>query len=145
MGEPRIRAGHMVGTVLARAGHRRASRKSLPRGSPRLRVRRPRDRAEVLHDRSGYRWEELRRAARAHPCRLCGGRVEHAFVDLGISPLCESFLSPNQLGAMEPYFPLRVGVCSDCFLVQLNEHVRPEHIVNEYAYFSSYSTTWVAQ
>ena len=82
--------------------------------------------------------------AGAHPCRLCGGHVEHTFVDLGMSPLCESFLRPDQLDAMEPYFPLRVGVCGDCFLVQLNEYVRPEHIFNEYAYFSSYSTSWVA-
>ena len=52
--------------------------------------------------------------------------------------------SPDQLDAMEPYFPLRAGVCGDCFLVQLNEYVRPEHIFNEYAYFSSYSTSWVA-
>ncbi len=82
--------------------------------------------------------------AGAHPCRLCGGHVEHTFVDLGMSPLCESFLRPDQLDAMEPYFPLRAGVCGDCFLVQLNEYVRPEHIFNEYAYFSSYSTSWVA-
>ena len=82
--------------------------------------------------------------AGAHPCRLCGGHVEHTFVDLGMSPLCESFLRPDQLDAMEPYFPLRVGVCRDCFLIQLNEYVRPEHIFSEYAYFSSYSTSWVA-
>jgi hypothetical protein len=82
--------------------------------------------------------------AGAHPCRLCGGHVAHTFVDLGMSPLCESFLLHDQLDAMELYFPLRAGVCSDCFLVQLNEYVRPEHIFNEYAYFSSYSTSWVA-
>ena len=82
--------------------------------------------------------------AGTHSCRLCGGHVEHTFVDLGMSPLCESFLLPDQLDAMEPYFPLCAGVCGDCFLVQLNEYVRPEQIFNEYAYFSSYSTTWVA-
>lgn len=81
---------------------------------------------------------------RAPRCRLCGSQVEHTFVDLGMSPLCESFLLPDQLDAMEPYFPLRAGVCGECFLVQLNEYVRPEHIFGEYAYFSSYSTTWVA-
>ena len=88
--------------------------------------------------------EEKAARAGAHSCRLCGGHVEHTFVDLGMSPLCESFLLPDQLDAMEPYFPLRAVVCGDCFLVQLNEYVRPEHIFNEYAYFSSYSTTWVA-
>ena len=82
--------------------------------------------------------------AGAHPCRLCGSHVAHTFVDLGMSPLCESFLLPDQLDAMEPYFPLRAGVCGECFLVQLNEYVRPQHIFNEYAYFSSYSTSWVA-
>jgi hypothetical protein len=82
--------------------------------------------------------------ARAHQCRLCGANVEHTFVDLGMSPLCESFLLPHQLDAMEPYYPLRAGVCSGCFLVQLSEYVRPEYIFNEYAYFSSYSSTWVA-
>ena len=82
------------------------------------------------------------RAARA--CRLCGAGLEHTFVDLGMSPLCESYLAPGQLDAMEPYFPLRVLVCGTCFLVQLGEYVTPEHIFREYAYFSSYSTTWVA-
>jgi SAM-dependent methyltransferase len=80
----------------------------------------------------------------AGPCRLCGAELEHTFVDLGMSPLCESFLAAGQLDAMEPYFPLRVLVCGTCFLVQLGEYVSPEHIFREYAYFSSYSTTWVA-
>src|ERR1019366_640587 len=77
-------------------------------------------------------------------CRLCGGRLEHTFVDLGVSPLCESFLAAGQLDAMEPFFPLHVLVCGTCFLVQLREYVSPEHIFTEYAYFSSYSTSWVA-
>jgi SAM-dependent methyltransferase len=77
-------------------------------------------------------------------CRLCGGGLEHTFVDLGMSPLCESYLAPGQLDAMEPYFPLHVLVCGTCFLVQLKEYVSPESIFREYAYFSSYSTTWVA-
>jgi SAM-dependent methyltransferase len=85
-------------------------------------------------------------AARGHAaggCRLCGGGLEHTF-DLGMSPLCESFLAPPQLDAMEPYFPLHVLVCGSCFLVQLKEYVSPESIFREYAYFSSYSTSWVA-
>ncbi len=77
-------------------------------------------------------------------CRLCGTGLEHTFVDLGMSPLCESFLAPDQLDAMEPYFPLHALVCGECFLVQLKEYVSPEHIFREYAYFSSYSTSWVA-
>ena len=77
-------------------------------------------------------------------CRLCGVDLEHTFVDLGMSPLCESFLARDQLDAMEPYFPLHVLVCGACFLVQLKQYVSPESIFREYAYFSSYSTTWVA-
>jgi SAM-dependent methyltransferase len=77
-------------------------------------------------------------------CRLCGGGLEHSFVDLGMSPLCESFLAPAQLDIMEPYFPLHALVCGQCFLVQLKEYVSPEQIFGEYAYFSSYSTSWVA-
>jgi SAM-dependent methyltransferase len=77
-------------------------------------------------------------------CRLCGGALKRTFVDLGMSPLCESFLAPEQLDAMEPFFPLHALVCGTCFLVQLKEYVSPEHIFREYAYFSSYSTSWVA-
>jgi len=77
-------------------------------------------------------------------CRLCGSKVEQTFVNLGMSPLCESFLSRDRLDAMEPYFPLHAMVCGECFLVQLKEYVSPEQIFREYAYFSSFSTTWVA-
>jgi SAM-dependent methyltransferase len=80
----------------------------------------------------------------ADGCRICGGSLRHTFVDLGMSPLCESFLAPEQIDAMEPYYPLHVLVCSTCFLVQLREYVGPESIFREYAYYSSYSTTWVA-
>jgi hypothetical protein len=82
--------------------------------------------------------------ATARSCRLCGAALEHTVVDLGMSPLCESFLAAGQLDGMEPYYPLRVLVCGSCFLVQLGEYVSPENIFREYAYFSSYSTTWVA-
>ncbi|MDX2257903.1 MAG: class I SAM-dependent methyltransferase [Hyphomicrobiaceae bacterium] len=77
------------------------------------------------------------------PCRICGTGLSRTFLDLGNSPLCESFLNESQLDEMEPYYPLKVMVCEDCLLVQLREYVRPEHIFTEYAYFSSYSTTWV--
>lgn len=77
-------------------------------------------------------------------CRLCGAGLRHSFVDLGMSPLCESFLPAEKLDAMEPFYPLHALVCEGCFLVQLKEYVGPEHIFREYAYFSSYSTSWVA-
>jgi hypothetical protein len=77
-------------------------------------------------------------------CRLCGADLTRTFVDLGMSPLCESFLEACQLDQMEPYFPLRVFVCDSCFLVQLKQYVSSENIFHEYAYYSSYSTSWVA-
>ena len=61
-----------------------------------------------------------------------------------MSPLCERFISAEQRNEMEPFYPLYVYVCDKCYLVQLEEYVTPEHIFTEYAYFSSYSTTWVA-
>jgi SAM-dependent methyltransferase len=76
-------------------------------------------------------------------CRLCHAPLHTTFVDLGMSPLCESFLTADQTNQMEPYFPLHVLVCSECFLVQLQEYVKPKDIFTEYAYFSSYSTSWV--
>ena len=76
-------------------------------------------------------------------CRFCGARADHVFVDLGMSPLCESYLTLRQLNEMEPFYPLRVTVCPRCFLVQLGEYVSPQHIFSEYAYFSSYSSSWV--
>lgn len=78
-----------------------------------------------------------------HQCRLCKAPLNTVFVDLGMSPLCESILAEDQLDQMEPYFPLRVLVCDNCFLVQLREYVKPETIFTEYGYFSSYSTSWV--
>jgi hypothetical protein len=83
-------------------------------------------------------------AARGHGhCRLCNAPLETTVIDLGMSPLCESFLAADQINQMEPYYPLHVLVCNGCFLVQLEEYVKPESIFGEYAYFSSYSTTWV--
>jgi SAM-dependent methyltransferase len=77
------------------------------------------------------------------PCRFCGRPLEHVFVDLGMSPLCESYVSADQLDAMEPFYPLRVFVCAHCLLVQLKEYVAPEQIFGHYAYFSSYSDSWL--
>ncbi len=82
-------------------------------------------------------------AASTAACRFCGTPLRHVVVDLGMSPLCESFLSADQLNQMEPFYPLRVYVCGECFLVQLEEYVTPEHIFSDYAYFSSYSDSWL--
>jgi SAM-dependent methyltransferase len=76
-------------------------------------------------------------------CRLCHAPLQSTFVDLGMSPLCESFLPASHLDRMEATYPLHALVCGKCFLVQLNEYVSPDHIFSEYAYFSSYSTSWV--
>ena len=75
-------------------------------------------------------------------CRFCKTRLNHTLVDLGMSPLSESYVTADQLNMMEPFYPLHVYVCHHCWLVQLEEYVRPEHIFGEYAYFSSYSTSW---
>ena len=76
-------------------------------------------------------------------CRFCGHPLRHTFVDLGMSPLCQTHIAAHQLNDMEPFFPLHAQVCEHCFLVQLQEFVAPEHIFSEYAYFSSYSSSWV--
>ena len=88
---------------------------------------------------------DTRSAPTALPsCRFCSAPLRHTFVDLGMSPLCESYVLPEGLGAMEPFYPLHVRVCEQCLLVQLEELVAPEEIFTEYAYFSSYSDSWVA-
>jgi C-methyltransferase C-terminal domain/Putative zinc binding domain/Methyltransferase domain len=76
-------------------------------------------------------------------CRFCKAELKHTFVDLGMSPLCESFLRPEQVNQMEAFYPLHVFVCDKCFLVQLEEFVSPEKIFTEYAYFSAYSDSWL--
>jgi SAM-dependent methyltransferase len=76
-------------------------------------------------------------------CRFCGAGLRHTVVDLGMSPLCETYLAPEELDAMEAFYPLHVRVCERCFLVQLSEYVSAGEIFTEYAYFSSYSESWV--
>jgi len=76
-------------------------------------------------------------------CRFCGTRVKHTFVDLGMSPLCQTHISAEQLNHVEPFYPLHAYVCHECFLVQLDEYVAPSDIFTDYAYFSSYSDSWV--
>jgi SAM-dependent methyltransferase len=77
-------------------------------------------------------------------CRFCAAPLEHTFVDLGMSPLCESYVPSDRLSSMEPFYPLHVRICDGCLLVQLEEFVTAEEIFTEYAYFSSYSDSWVA-
>ena len=77
-------------------------------------------------------------------CRFCGAQREQTFVDLGMSPLCESYVPAEKLNGMEAFYPLHVYVCSSCCLVQLEEYVTPDHIFSDYAYFSSYSDSWLA-
>jgi hypothetical protein len=76
-------------------------------------------------------------------CRFCGAQLRHVFLDLGLSPLANSYLSADDLRREEPLFPLRVYVCEECFLVQLESWETPENIFGDYAYFSSYSASWL--
>ena len=78
-----------------------------------------------------------------YTCRFCHSENVYSMVDLGMSPLCESYLSAEQVNKMEAFYPLHVFVCEECFLVQLEEFVPREDIFTEYAYFSSYATSWV--
>ncbi len=76
-------------------------------------------------------------------CRFCKTELKHTFVDLGMSPLSNSYLKPAQLNKAEKFYPLHAYVCDRCFLVQLEEFESPDHIFSDYAYFSSYSDSWL--
>lgn len=76
-------------------------------------------------------------------CRFCETALQYTFVNLGMSPLANSYLKPDRLNAMEPFYPLHVYVCGKCLLVQLEEFETPSHIFSDYAYFSSYSDSWL--
>jgi SAM-dependent methyltransferase len=84
------------------------------------------------------------RAAVLAECRFCHAPLKQTFVDLGSSPLCQRHIEPEQLNDMEPFYPLHVRVCERCWLVQLEEYVSPTEIFNDYAYFSSFSDSWLA-
>lgn len=77
-------------------------------------------------------------------CRFCQTPLNHSLVDLGTSPLCQRHIKPEHANDMEPFYPLHAFVCGECFLVQLDEYVSPSEIFDDYAYFSSYSTSWLA-
>ena len=76
-------------------------------------------------------------------CRFCGAPLTRTFVDLGMSPLANSYVEPSDLGRKEEFYPLHVFICDACLLVQLEELQSPEAIFGEYAYFSSYSDSWL--
>ncbi len=76
-------------------------------------------------------------------CRFCGAGLKRTFVDLGMSPFCETYPSELDLDKSETYYPLHVYVCDECLLVQLEEFQSPENIFSDYAYFSSYSDSWL--
>jgi SAM-dependent methyltransferase len=77
-------------------------------------------------------------------CRFCGTPLAHTFANLGMSPIANNYLTEEQISRMEPFYPLHTLVCDQCFLVQLEEFEAPETIFSDYAYFSSYSTSWLA-
>jgi 2-polyprenyl-3-methyl-5-hydroxy-6-metoxy-1,4-benzoquinol methylase len=83
-------------------------------------------------------------SAIAHqPCRFCGAALVRTFIDLGMSPLCETYPAAEELNRGETFYPLHVYVCGKCFLVQLEQYESPEAIFSDYAYFSSYSDSWL--
>jgi SAM-dependent methyltransferase len=78
-----------------------------------------------------------------HTCRSCGAPIAHLFADLGSSPLANAYLTEEEVGRPESFYPLRVFVCDQCFLVQLPAIIDPEALFGDYAYFSSYSESWL--
>src|SRR6266849_6675781 len=81
--------------------------------------------------------------SRRNRCRFCGTHLHEPFLDLGVSPLANSYLPAEELNRMEPFYPLRVYICERCLLVQVEEFESPERIFSDYAYFSSYSDSWL--
>lgn len=79
----------------------------------------------------------------APACRHCHAPLTRSFADLGLSPLANSYVKPEQLRAMEPFYPLHAYVCETCLLVQLEQFESPQHIFGDYSYFSSYSDSWL--
>jgi SAM-dependent methyltransferase len=77
-------------------------------------------------------------------CRSCGAPLQSVFCDLGLQPPSNRYLEARELGGKEPFYPLRAYVCGQCYLVQLEQFEAPADIFSEYAYFSSYSETWLA-
>ena len=80
----------------------------------------------------------------AEKCRVCDTKLEHVFVDLGMSPIANDYVSADKANAMEPFYPLRVYVCDSCWLVQLPAAQSADNFFrDDYAYFSSVSKSWL--
>ena len=86
---------------------------------------------------------EIEQQTATRVCRFCHADLKRTFVDLGMSPLCETYPSAADLNHGEVYYPLHVYVCEKCFLVQLEEYEKPENIFSDYPYFSSFSDSWL--
>ncbi len=86
---------------------------------------------------------EIGTPAKYVTCRFCGSDLRRTFIDLGMSPLCETYPSDAELSRGEMYYPLHVYVCEQCWLVQLEEFERPENIFSDYPYFASFSDSWL--
>jgi len=86
---------------------------------------------------------ETQQVGATKACRFCGSGLQRTFVDLGLSPLCETYPSAADLNRGEMYYPLHTYVCEKCWLVQLEEYETPEQIFSDYAYFSSFSDSWL--
>jgi SAM-dependent methyltransferase len=86
---------------------------------------------------------EVQQQTTTKVCRFCRADLKRTFVDLGMSPLCETYPSAADLSHGEVYYPLHVYVCEKCFLVQLEEYEKPENIFSDYPYFSSFSDSWL--
>ena len=82
-------------------------------------------------------------SSHAPKCRFCASALSHTFADLASSPLCQKHITPEEWDRVEPFYPLYAWVCDKCHLVQLAEYVSPSEIFNDYAYFSSFSTSWL--
>jgi SAM-dependent methyltransferase len=118
-------------------------------GSGRLRIRQSLSNTTILENNMSQSMTntmllpELEEQTAIKSCRFCGAGLRRTFVDLGMSPLCETYPSAEDLNHGETYYPLHVFVCDQCFLVQLEEYESPEDIFGDYAYFSSYSDSWL--
>ena len=85
----------------------------------------------------------MQQSVAAPACRHCRTPLTRSFADLGLSPLANSYVKPERVRAMEPFYPLHAYVCERCLLVQLEEFESPQNIFGDYSYFSSYSDSWL--
>ncbi len=76
-------------------------------------------------------------------CRFCNAPLVHVFADLGVTPLANAYVKPADAGSPDATYPLRAFVCDECWLVQAEAFASPQEIFSDYAYFSSFSDSWV--